>query len=121
MLFTYDFPNSGFVSYKWVWSEILELIEEIKTINLKGIRNELCDVYTCMMYAIEYHTGIPMPLFWLRSAIGWKKRVTFWELYLAKIGLEFKLEYMKYGSNYLRPEKRRKVFELAVKDQIYGK
>lgn len=117
MKFTTDFPSSGLVNFHWVWTEVVEFFEEVKAVNFKGMRNELCDIYTCTMYAIEYHTGIPMPIFWLRSAIGWKKRVEFWEIYLGEFGLKFKLEYMKYGSNYERPEKRRKVLELAMEDQ----
>lgn len=117
MIFTNDTPATG-LDWKYVLGEVSELIKEIKKLNLKGIRNELCDVYTCAMCAIETSTGIPMPIYWMRSANEWYKRLAFFTLYLNKIGLEFKVEYMRYGGNYKKVEKRMKVVELAIKDQL---
>ena len=117
MIFTDDLPATG-LNWKYVWSEILELIEAMRNSNLHGIRNELCDVYTCSMCAITTTTGMPMPILWTRSANGWVKRIEFWKRYLTEIGLEYKLEYVRYGSNYKKAHKRRRVAMLAIEDQI---
>lgn len=117
MIFTNETPATK-LTWTYVLGEVRELIDEIKNLNLIGIRNELCDVYTCAMCAIETSTGIPMPIFWMRSANGWYKRLEFFKLYFNKIGLEFKVEYVRYGSNYKNAEKRRKAIELAIEDQI---
>jgi len=119
ILWTNQFPTTK-LTFSYTLGEVKELIEEIKTLNVKGMISELCDVYTCLMCAVETHFGIPMPIFWTTSAKQWDNRVEFFEWYLGEIGLEFKVKYLRYGGNYLRKEKRQKVVELAIKDQIYG-
>ena len=119
MIFTNQVPATK-LNWKYVLGEIQELKKEIINMNIKGIRNELCDVYTCSMCAIETSTGIPMPIFWMRSANVYNQRVKFFETYLNRIGLKFKIKYLRYGGNYKKAEKRRKVFELAVNDQLKG-
>jgi len=119
MIYTTDVPATN-LDWKYTYGEVKELIQEIKRFNLKGIRNELCDVYTCAMCAITTTTGIRMPIYWMRSANGWNDRLNFFQKYLNEIGLEFKVEYLRYGANYKKAHKRRKVFELAVIDQIYN-
>ncbi len=117
MIFTNQTPSTN-LDWKYVLGEVQELIKEVIKINLPGIRNELCDVYTCIMCAIETSTGIPMPIFWMRSANEWNSRMEFFRRYLNEIGLEFKIEYLCYGANYNKAHKRRKVFELARDDQF---
>jgi len=117
MLFTGQFPTTG-LDFKYVLGEIKELFEEIKNKNPEGIVRELCDVYTCSMCAIQTHFGISMPLFWTRSAHEYTKRINFFKSYLNQIGLEFKIDYLKYGANYLKKEKRMKAVELAIRDQV---
>lgn len=106
------------MDWKYVYGEFLELLEEIRKLNWIGIVDELCDVYTCLMCVLETYTGIPMPIFWMRSADRWTQRLEFWMKYFDLLGLEFKVEYMREGSNYMKAEKRRRVVELAVEDQL---
>lgn len=117
MIFTNEVPSTN-MRWKYVWGEVEELIEEIKKLNWKGIRDEACDVYTCSMCAIARYTNIPMPIFWMRSAYEWDRRRAFWMDYFRLVGLEFHARYLRYGSNYNKPEKRRRVIELAIKEQI---
>ncbi|MFW9871480.1 MAG: MazG nucleotide pyrophosphohydrolase domain-containing protein [Candidatus Thorarchaeota archaeon] len=114
---TNEFPTTK-LSFGYTLGEVKELIEEIKKLNIKGIVSELCDVYTCSMCAIETYFGIPMPIIWNKSADKWNERVDFFTWYLSEVGLEFKIEYLRFGGNYKRKEKRRKVIELAIEDQI---
>lgn len=116
MMFTNDFPTAS-PTWRHVKLEIVELWEEIKKFNLKGIRDEACDVYTTAMVAINTYTGIPMPLFWLRSAKVWIERNAWWEKYLTKFDLKFKPKYLVGGSNYNKIEKRASVLRLAIIDQ----
>lgn len=120
ILFTNQFPTTN-LTFKYTLGEVNELIEEIKSFNIRGIISEACDIYTCLMCAIETHFGIPMPIFWKKSAIKWDERVVFFQNYLGQIGLEFKVEYLRFGSNYLDKKKRRKVTDLAIEDQVEAK
>ena len=117
MIFTNEVPATG-LDWRYVLGEIRELLVEVKKLNVRGILDELCDVYTCSMCAIETSTGIPMPIFWMKSANGWVDRMNFFREYLNRAGLEFKVEYLRYGANYKKAEKRRKVVELAIEDQL---
>lgn len=117
MIFTNEVPSTN-MDWKYVWGEVQELIIEVKALNLIGIRNEMCDVYTCLMCAIARYTNIPMPISWMRSANNWVERLTFWNQYFKELGLEFNVKYVKNGSNYKKPEKRRKAVELALKEQV---
>jgi len=119
ILWTNEFPTTK-LTFKYTLGEVKELVEEIKARNMKGIISELCDVYTCSMCAIETHFRIPMPIIWHMAADKWNERVGFFQNYLAQVGLEFKIEYLRYGGNYLKKEKRRKVVELAIEDQIWN-
>lgn len=120
MIFTTDTPTIN-LNWKDTLGEATELWEKIIKFDLLGMRNELCDVYTCMMCAITTSTRIPMPIFWMRSANRWFERMKFFTKYLGELGLEFKVEYMRNGGNYKKAYKRRKVVELAVRDQLNGK
>ena len=117
MMWTTDTPTTA-INWKDTWGEVIELWEEIIKFDLRGMRNELCDVYTNAMCAITTSTGISMPIFWMRSAIGWFERMEFFKIYLNELGLEFKVEYLRCGANYKKDFKRRKVVQLAVKDQL---
>ena len=117
MMFTTDTPTTA-INWKDTWGEVIELWEEIIKFDLCGMRDELCDVYTNAMCAITTTTGIPMPIFWMRSANAWFQRMEFFKLYLAELGLEFKVEYLRYGANYKRDHKRMKVIQLEVEDQL---
>jgi hypothetical protein len=119
-MLTTDTPTTD-LDWKYTWGEVVELWEEIIKLNVKGVRNELCDVYTCIMCAITTSTGIPMPIFWMRSANGWLERMRFYELYFKELGLEFKTEYLRYGANYKKREKRMITVRLAIEDQILNK
>lgn len=117
MIFSSQLPTVG-LEWWYVMGEVRELVDEVKQLNFVGIVDELCDVYTCSMCAIGTSCGIPMPIFWMRTWNRWARRVDFFKWYLSEIGLEFKMEYLRYGSNYERAHKRRKVFELARDDQL---
>jgi hypothetical protein len=117
MIFTNEVPSTK-MTWKYVYGEFLELLNEIQKRNWIGILDEACDVYTCSMCAIARYTRIPMPIFWMRSANTWKRRTSWWKTYLGLMGLEFKVEYLQEGSNYNNPEKRKRVVELAIEDQI---
>ena len=117
MIFSNEVSATG-LNWKYVMGEVQELIEEVKQLNFAGVIDELCDIYTCSMCAVTTSTSIPMPIFWMRTANKWIERVAFFEHYLNEIGLEFKVEYLRYGNNYERAYKRRKVFELARDDQL---
>lgn len=117
MIFTDELPTTK-LDWKYVWGEVLELIEEIKRCNPHGIIDELCDVYTCSMCAIETSTGIAMPLLWKRTVYNWLERLEFWKKYFECVGLEFKVEYIRNGANYHRRHKRRMAINLAIQDQL---
>lgn len=117
MIFTNEVPSTN-MDMRYVYGEFLELLIEIKKLNLVGIADEACDVYTCLMCAIARYTNIPMPIFWMRSANRWQQRLIFWKKYFKEIGLEFKNCYIQEGSNFKRPEKRRRVVDLAIEDQL---
>jgi len=117
MILTTSVPSTN-LDWKYVWGEIQELIVEIKRLNPIGIIDELSDVYTCSMCAITTSTNIPVPIFWMRSAAKWEDRIRFFKCYLNTIGLEYKVEYLRYGANYKRAYKRRKVVDLAIEDQL---
>jgi len=117
ILWTNQFPTTK-ITFKYTLGEVVELFEEIKVLNIEGIIAETCDVYTCLMCAIETHFGVPMPIFWKKSAIKYNERVDFFQKYFDQIGLEFKIEYLRFGGNYLKKEKRQRVVELAIEDQI---
>jgi len=116
MLFTNQLPATG-MSWRYVWGEVLELIDEFKCFNIRGISDELCDVYTTAMCAIETSSGIPMPIFWERSGRSWLGRVEVWKQIFKAEGLVFKTKYIRFGGNYKKPWKVAKAFELARKDQ----
>jgi hypothetical protein len=117
IIFTNEFPVTK-VTFRYTLGEVSEFLDEVKNCNVEGIISELCDVYTCLMCAIDTHFKIPMPIIWHKSADEWMKRIEFFKSYLSQVGLEFKSEYLRYGGNYLKKEKRKKVIELAIKDQI---
>jgi len=117
MLWTAQLPATG-MSWSYVAGEVRELYEEIRKRSLDGVVSELCDVYTCTMCAIETSTGLTMPVVWEKTARGWFARVDFWRRWLSAFGLEFKVEYLRYGGNYLKQDKRRMVLRLAVEDQL---
>jgi hypothetical protein len=119
MMYSTSFPTAS-PRWKHVKQEIVELWEEVKTFNWTGIRDEACDVYTIAMIAITTYTGIPMPLFWLRSAKVWVARLEWWKEYLGNFNLEFKPEYLTGGGNYKKLEKRHAVLRLAIMDQQGG-
>ncbi len=120
ILWTNQFPITN-LTFKYTLGEVSEFFEEVKNFNIEGMISELCDIYTCLMCAIETHFNIPMPIFWHKSADEWLRRVDFFKMYLNQIGLEFKVEYLRFGGNYLKKEKRIKVVELAIEDQIKEK
>ena len=116
MMYAHELPATG-LDWKYVFGEVLELLEEIIKLNVNGIINELSDVYTCSMIAFFTSTGISLPILWERTALDWKERVVFWKWYLGSLGLEYKLEYLRYGANYHRRHKRLRVLALAIIDQ----
>ena len=116
MVFSHELPATG-LDWAYVWGECIELYEEIISGNITGMINELCDVYTCSMIAFTTQTGISVPIFWKRTMKDWMHRVEFFKWYLGELGLEYKLEYLRYGANYKRSFKRFKVVSLAINDQ----
>lgn len=117
ILWTKNLPATG-LDWRYTFGEVLELIEELRSFNLSGIISELCDVYTCVMCSITTSTDISIPLFWTRSANEWLHRADWVKNYLNELNLEFKIEYLRYGGNYRKADKRRMFVRLAVKDQL---
>jgi len=116
MFYAKDLPASG-MTFSYTYGEVLEFIEEVAKADIDGMLSELCDVYTCATCAIENYTGINLPIIWNRSANVWMERVHFYTDLLDKLGLEFKTEYLRFGSNPEKPEKIKKIIELAREDQ----
>ena len=116
MIFTKTLPVTN-MSWAYVLGEVAELIESIINRDVTGIVNEACDVYTCACCAIYAQTGINLPIFWTRTSLVWFQRVEVWKRILSEVGLSYKVEYLRYGSNYNRPHKVAKVIELAIADQ----
>jgi hypothetical protein len=117
MLWTTDVPQTA-INWHDTWLEVQELFEAICKLDLRGIVDESCDVYTFTMCTITNKTGIALPVFWTSAVNRWVKRGLFFKEYLERAGLEYKLEYLRYGANYKKAHKRRKVVELAIKDQL---
>jgi len=105
MLFTNQVPTTG-MKFSYVKGEIQELIEEIKTLNFKGISNESCDVITCTICVIAEIINIPLPIFWKKSALGWIARAIWIENWLNKQNLPYRVWMMKFGGNYKKYHKR---------------
>lgn len=116
MLWTSDVPTTK-LKWNYVHLEIKELWEEIKKLNIKGIINESCDVYTVCCCAFETTTGIPVPLLWERSAKEWVRRIEVWKSIFKDNNLEFKIEYIRYGGNHKKQWKVDKALQLAREDQ----
>jgi len=116
MLYTNDLPATG-MKWGYVYGEVIEFLEEVAKHDVQGMISEACDVYTCTSCALLTTTGINLPIVWTRSADGWFHRVDVFRKMLNDKGLKFKLEYLRYGSNYKKPEKVAKVIELATLDQ----
>lgn len=117
MLWASDLPATG-MTWKYVVGEMIELIQEIKDLNYRGIIAEACDVYTCVSCAVLTSTGIDLPILWNNSAKEWFHRVEALKLILADRGLVFKEEYLRYGANYNKPHKMAIIVGLASLDQI---
>jgi len=116
MLFAKDLPATG-MTWAYVAGEIVEFVEEVTKANLAGMVSEACDVYTCTTCAILTSTGINLPVVWTPSAIGWIERTDYYKSLLSGMGMDFKVEYLRYGSNPTKPEKVIKVIQLAKEDQ----
>lgn len=116
MLKASDLPTTG-MTFKYTIGEIQELWEEVLKLDIHGIISEACDVYTCTMCAIYTNFDIDMPIIWTKSAKEWIHRVEIFKKILSNRGLRFKLEYLRYGSNYNKQCKVDKVIELATLDQ----
>jgi len=116
MLFTSALPAPG-MTWRYVIGELLELWNELIKGDIKGIISEACDVYTCASCALLTTTGIDLPIIWDRSARIWLHRVAVFTSILSANDLHFKVEYLRYGSNYNNPNKVAKVLELARLDQ----
>lgn len=106
------------MSWTYVLGEVGELFSELRKHNLKGAVDELCDVYTCIICATKSTTSISIPILWKRTAYKWFKRVEFFNWYFNQLDLEFKVDYLKYGGNYLKATKRLRVIRMAMKDQL---
>jgi hypothetical protein len=117
MVLTNQVPVTN-MTWDYVWGEVKELFIEIKRFNIKGILEELCDVYTCGMCALTRSTGKTFPIFWMTTVNKYYKRVDFFKWYFSEIGLEYKLKYLRNGANYNKEWKRRKAVELAIEDQL---
>lgn len=97
--------------------EIVELVQEVRKGDWEGIKSESCDVYSCF-YELLYHKfGLDLWLVENKSTRAWVKRVDVWKKWLRGYGLEYKKEYMQYGTNFKRREKRHKVLEMARRDK----
>ncbi len=116
MLWTTDFPISGW-GFRYTLGEVKEVIEEARQCNWDAMMAELCDVYTGFFCAITAHTGLPMPLFWERSAKEYARRISVWEDIFAQHELLFDAKYLINGSNYNREEKLLSVLKEAYKEQ----
>jgi len=117
MLRAANLPATG-MTFRYAAGEVQELWEEVLKGDIKGIISEACDVYTCTMCAIHNNFGIDMPIVWDKTAKEWFHRVDVFKQILHKRGLEFKVEYLRYGANYHKPHKVAKVIELAEADQL---
>jgi hypothetical protein len=106
------------MSWAYVLGEIHELFNKLRKHDMKGIINELCDVYTCGICAIKNTTGISVPLLWKKTSYKWFGRVEFFNWYFDQLGLKFKIKYLKHGGNYLKTTKRLRVVRMAMKDQL---
>jgi hypothetical protein len=105
MLFTNQVPTTG-MKMNYVKGEFQELIQEIKILNFKGISDEACDVISCFICVISENIGIPLPIFWTKSAYGWIARAKWIESWLNSQGLPYAVWMMKFGGNYKKEHKR---------------
>lgn len=104
------------MTLSYFFGEVIELFEEIKKGNLEGMKLEAWDVYSCFHEYMFHVVGIDMWLIDNPSTKAWARRWGWWERWLRAHGLKFKPEYMQYGSNFKRREKRRRVLEMARKE-----
>jgi len=105
------------MSFEYVVGEMGEVWEEVLKGDVEGVVSELLDVYSCGMVWLSDVSGIDMWVVENKSVVGWAARWTWWKEWLNGQGLEFKAEYMRFGANYERQEKRDKVLEMAMNDK----
>jgi len=112
-----EFHCTHQMNWNHFWIEVKELIQEIKSLNIKAGINELCDVYTCFVVIMYTQYGIDLGIIWHTSADEWERRIKVWHKIFDDAKLEFKVKYLVNGGNYDRPEKVKLAIDLAKMDQ----
>jgi hypothetical protein len=97
--------------------EVIELWDEVKKGDIEGMKSEALDVYSCFAELVYNKMGWDVWVIENKSIRAWARRVEIWEKWLGCYGLTFKREYMQYGTNFKRREKRHRILEMARKDK----
>jgi hypothetical protein len=100
------------VSY--LTGELAELGEAVKNRDWENFKEEAGDsAYAAQMIAGQ-RTGLNLPVFGADKVIKkFYDRINNWKQIFDQKGVPFSVDYLKGGSNYAKPEKIQKVFELA--------
>lgn len=101
------------MNWLYVYGEIVEVWEEIRLLNVSGMMEELVDVVSCAQIAFWDMVKINGWVFKTKKYDEWSERWDVWKNWLLQNELQFKSEYMRFGANYKRKEKREKVFSMA--------
>ena len=117
MLRTKDLHTTG-MSFSYLLGEIEELIEEILSMNIKGIISESCDIWTCFLCWITEITGLNVPILWEKTGRSWLIRFEYWDIIFKLNNLKFDHKYLCKGGNWYKPHKQITALNLAKKDQL---
>jgi hypothetical protein len=108
------------MSFGYVVGEMKEVWEEVVKFDVGGVCSEMLDVYSCGMVWLSDVLGMDLYVVDNKNVRGWKERWDWWKVWLGDKGYEFKAEYMRYGANYNRKEKRDRVLKMAEADRYDG-
>ena len=106
------------MSLVYVFGELLEFMEELIAGDMGGMVKEAGDVIACLnVYLCDRFFGGRGWVVNNSRVKGWAHRWAWWREWLEGQNLPFKPEFMRFGANYKRPDKRDLVRRLAMESK----
>ena len=111
---------SGPTGFKFLRGEVEELFEAVHQGDVAEIRDELSDVGVAAQLWL-YHSlkgRANWPLLWgAHAADKYEHRIDGWQRIFAAAGLGFDVKYLKFGSNFAKPQKVFTAIAIGYHDQ----
>lgn len=106
-------------SFKSLLSEIFEIFEELRKCDFHAALMECAQVMLMLQLILWQRFKINTPILGLSKSVALEhySRVEWFKDKFLQIGIPFKLEYLKGGSNHSKPEKVARAFLAAAADQ----